>query len=98
MQKTRVHRIPKARTRVRIPKEPKRVLRSSKEDTINENEASLLLAHCKDVRDFLIVLLPLRMGLRCGEVQHLQVASWIDFDKKLLLFSRNVQKDRQEAV
>jgi len=60
-----------------------RKLRSAKADALTDVEANMLLNGCRDWYDFAVVLLPWKMGVRIGEVQHLR-ASWIDWDKHIM--------------
>jgi len=60
-----------------------KLLRSAREDALNEVEAGMLLTACRDLLDNLTVRLPLFAGSRIGEVQHLK-KSWLNWDKGVM--------------
>jgi hypothetical protein len=62
---------------------PKNRLHSAKEDSLNQVEASMLLIACCDLLDNLVVRLPIYVGLRIGEFQHLK-KSWLEWDKGII--------------
>ena len=56
---------------------------SAKRDAPNESESLDLINACKDTLDRLVVLLPLKCGMRISECSHLN-RHWCDFEKKLI--------------
>ena len=58
----------------------KKVTRSAKEDVVNDVEVGILLRHCRDLLDQIVIRIPLYTGMRIGEVQHMR-NTWVNFDK-----------------
>ena len=63
---------------------PLNKIHSSKQDALNEVEATMLLNACRDLLDNLTIRLPLYTGMRIGEVQHLKT-SWLDWEKRIII-------------
>jgi len=53
-------------------------LRSARQDALSDSDIGQIIGACRDVKDQLVIVVPLFAGLRVGELAHLNI-TWIDW-------------------